>query len=352
MVGDGHPSARGTRGQLSKFEHCLPPFITWVSYKRSISTYKKVTNVLASGLLIASTYKEPRDAFRVRAAVSARSLWRPTSSSRLGLFSLRARWVGIAVDAEVESRPASKLLGRYLRHYIMWVLGPWERALVRWRVTPNALTFASFVVACFSAVFFALGNFGAGGWLYLLTGILDILDGRIARATGKVTKGGAFFDSVMDRYAELVVFGGLAVFYRAQLGASTWRSSALARLDHGQLHARPRRGARRAGQHRHHAAARAALLPRRHQRPVAHRRDAVRPRRLAAVRAGGGGAGPARRFGQRDGGAAHLAHAGAPRRARRRRRARARTCRRRPSFRWRPSANRSSSAPPSSARPP
>ena len=132
----------------------------------------------------------------------------------LGLFSLRARWVGIAVDAEVASRPASKLLGRYLRHYIMWVLGPWERTLVRWRVSPNALTFASFLVACVSAVCFALGNFGAGGWLYLLTGILDILDGRIARATGKVTKGGAFFDSVMDRYAELVVFGGLTIFYR------------------------------------------------------------------------------------------------------------------------------------------
>jgi phosphatidylglycerophosphate synthase len=132
----------------------------------------------------------------------------------LGLFSLRARWVGIAVDAEVASRPASKLLGRYLRHYIMWVLGPWERTLVRWRVSPNALTFGSFLVACASAVFFATGNFGAGGWLYLLTGILDILDGRIARATGKVTKGGAFFDSVMDRYAELVVFGGLAIYYR------------------------------------------------------------------------------------------------------------------------------------------
>src|ERR1700753_2733791 len=132
----------------------------------------------------------------------------------LGLFSLRARWVGIAVDAEVESRPASKLLGRYLRHYLMWVLGPWERALVRWRVTPNELTFASLITACLSGFFFAIGNFGAGGWIYLLTGILDILDGRIARATGKVTKGGAFFDSVMDRYAEIVVFSGLAIFYR------------------------------------------------------------------------------------------------------------------------------------------
>src|SRR5262245_44303415 len=121
----------------------------------------------------------------------------------LGLFSLRARWVGIPVDAEVASRPASKLLGRFLRHYIMWVLGPYERVLVRWRVTPNALTMASFVVACAAGFFFAIGNFGAGGWLYLLTGILDILDGRIARATGQVTKGGAFYDSVMDRYAEL-----------------------------------------------------------------------------------------------------------------------------------------------------
>jgi phosphatidylglycerophosphate synthase len=131
-----------------------------------------------------------------------------------GLFSLRARWVGIPVDSEVASRPASKLLGRFLRHYMMWILGPWERTLVRWRVSPNALTFASFLVACASACCFAIGSFGAGGWLYLLTGILDILDGRIARATGRVSKGGAFFDSVMDRYAELVVFGGLSVYYR------------------------------------------------------------------------------------------------------------------------------------------
>jgi phosphatidylglycerophosphate synthase len=120
----------------------------------------------------------------------------------------------MAVDSDVASRPASKLLGRYLRHYIMWVLGPYERSLVKLRVSPNALTFASFIVACVSATFFAIGNFGAGGWLYLLTGILDILDGRVARATGKVSAGGAFFDSVMDRYAELVVFGGLSIFYR------------------------------------------------------------------------------------------------------------------------------------------
>jgi CDP-diacylglycerol--glycerol-3-phosphate 3-phosphatidyltransferase len=50
--------------------------------------------------------------------------------------------------------------------------------------------------------------------LYLFTGILDIFDGRVARATNSVSAGGAFFDSVMDRYSEMIVFGGLAYFYR------------------------------------------------------------------------------------------------------------------------------------------
>jgi phosphatidylglycerophosphate synthase len=130
------------------------------------------------------------------------------------VFALRARFGGVPVDAEVARRPASRLLGRFLRHYFMWVLGPWERAVVRTGVSPNLITLTSLGTAIGSAAAIAGGRFALGGWLYLATGILDILDGRVARATGRVTIGGAFFDSVMDRYAELVVFGGLALFYR------------------------------------------------------------------------------------------------------------------------------------------
>jgi phosphatidylglycerophosphate synthase len=130
------------------------------------------------------------------------------------VFGLRARFGGVPVDAEVARRPASRLLGRFLRHYFMWVLGPWERALARLGISPNAITLTSLGTAIGSAVAIAEGRFALGGWLYLATGILDILDGRVARATGRVTAGGAFFDSVMDRYAELVVFGGLSFFYR------------------------------------------------------------------------------------------------------------------------------------------
>lgn len=132
----------------------------------------------------------------------------------LVLFELRSRIYGMPIDGDVQKRSASRLLGRYLRHYLMWVLRPYERALVRLGVSPNAITAASLATAAGSAWAFASGRFALGGWLYLFTGILDIFDGRVARATGRVSPGGAFFDSVMDRYSELIVFSGLAYFYR------------------------------------------------------------------------------------------------------------------------------------------
>lgn len=133
----------------------------------------------------------------------------------LVVFQLRI-WRGHPTeDAEVAERPASVLLGRYLRHYMMWVLSPAERALARLGVSPSAITFASLLTAVASAMCLSRGRFGAGGWLYLVTGMLDILDGRVARRTGRVTAAGAYFDSVIDRYAELLVFSGLAFYYRS-----------------------------------------------------------------------------------------------------------------------------------------
>jgi phosphatidylglycerophosphate synthase len=131
-----------------------------------------------------------------------------------GLFLIRSRLWGMPEDPEVLSRSASRLLSRFWRHFIMWTLRPYERTLVRLGVTPNAITLASLVTALISAWGFATGRFALGGWMYLFTGILDIFDGRVARATNRVSPGGAFFDSVMDRYSEIIVFGGMAYFYR------------------------------------------------------------------------------------------------------------------------------------------
>jgi len=133
----------------------------------------------------------------------------------LAVFAVRCARRGLPADTQIDGRPASRLLGRWIRHYMVWTLSPWERALVRLHVAPNRITLASLVVACGAGAALAWGRFTLGGWLYLLAGMLDILDGRVARASGRVTRGGAYFDSVIDRYAELAVFSGLALYYRA-----------------------------------------------------------------------------------------------------------------------------------------
>ena len=135
----------------------------------------------------------------------------------LGVFTISLRAGRVPLDTDVARRSSSPLLGRFLRRYLVWVLSPWERGLARLGVSPNDITLASLLTASGAAVALAGGRFALGGWLYFLTGILDILDGRVARATGRVSQAGAYFDSVVDRYAELVVFGGLAYFYRSSV---------------------------------------------------------------------------------------------------------------------------------------
>jgi phosphatidylglycerophosphate synthase len=63
----------------------------------------------------------------------------------------------------------------------------------------------------------ALGRFGLGGWLFLLSGILDAMDGRLARARGQVSPVGVAFDSILDRYVDAVMLLGLAWYFR-----TTW----------------------------------------------------------------------------------------------------------------------------------
>jgi CDP-diacylglycerol--glycerol-3-phosphate 3-phosphatidyltransferase len=53
--------------------------------------------------------------------------------------------------------------------------------------------------------------------LLIFAALLDILDGQVARLRGRVTRFGAFFDSVLDRYSDIIVYVGIMVFYaRAQ----------------------------------------------------------------------------------------------------------------------------------------
>src|ERR1043165_9093157 len=94
------------------------------------------------------------------------------------------------------------------------------RGLALTRISPNVLTFLGLVINIVAAVLFGYANpqnysrmFLYAGLVIIGAGIFDMVDGRVARATGQVTTFGAFFDSVIDRYSDVALFFGLLVYY-------------------------------------------------------------------------------------------------------------------------------------------
>ena len=88
------------------------------------------------------------------------------------------------------------------------------------RISPNVLTFVGLIINTGAALLFGFANsqnyvrmFLYAGLVIIGAGIFDMVDGRVARQTEKVTVFGAFFDSVIDRYSDVVIFFGLLVFY-------------------------------------------------------------------------------------------------------------------------------------------
>lgn len=85
--------------------------------------------------------------------------------------------------------------------------------LVRRRVNPNVITTIGTACMITSAVIFASGRISIAGWVLGLTAIFDVLDGNVARRSGRETKFGAFYDSSLDRISDGAVLAGLTVFY-------------------------------------------------------------------------------------------------------------------------------------------
>src|SRR5262249_59674034 len=93
---------------------------------------------------------------------------------------------------------------------------PLARVLAGWGVTANSLTIAGVILNTGVAALIAAGSFPASGILLLVVNALDLLDGAVARASGRASAFGAFLDSTLDRYAEAVVFVGLTMWFASQ----------------------------------------------------------------------------------------------------------------------------------------
>lgn len=104
------------------------------------------------------------------------------------------------------------MLGRYRERVRLWS-DPAGRGLFRLRLRPNHLTVIGLVVSFFAAAAFISGHLRGAGCLLVLAGLCDLLDGSLARASGQVTAFGAFLDSVIDRYSDLIVLLGIVVLF-------------------------------------------------------------------------------------------------------------------------------------------
>ena len=94
-----------------------------------------------------------------------------------------------------------------------WFERPAVSILVALKFTPSVATAVGLGIAVIAAYFVYQGEFFIGGVLVLFGSVFDLLDGGIARATGRVSRRGALMDSVFDRVSELTVLIGLAMYY-------------------------------------------------------------------------------------------------------------------------------------------
>lgn len=102
------------------------------------------------------------------------------------------------------------------------ILHPFITLMIRFRITPNMMTSVGFFLNILAATIFILGAelgiknelsyVGWGGFTILIAGLFDMIDGRLARLGNLSSKFGAFYDSVIDRYSELVMFLGICYY--------------------------------------------------------------------------------------------------------------------------------------------
>ena len=104
----------------------------------------------------------------------------------------------------------------HMRAPIEKAVKPIGDRLRRTRLTPDHLTVAGLVVAAGAAVAIGLGWFALGLLLVVLAALPDLLDGALAKASNSSSQRGAFFDSVIDRVTDSLLFGGVAWYFASE----------------------------------------------------------------------------------------------------------------------------------------
>ena len=101
----------------------------------------------------------------------------------------------------------------WIKNLFLRSMTPIVDFFIKRRLNPNHFTTLGLILSGGAAYLFGIGFLRIAGIIMLISGIFDIIDGKVARATNRVTKFGALYDSTLDRYAEVMIFFGLAYFF-------------------------------------------------------------------------------------------------------------------------------------------
>jgi CDP-diacylglycerol---glycerol-3-phosphate 3-phosphatidyltransferase len=148
----------------------------------------------------------------------------PAGAERLVvLANLAAGLLSLGAFALVRPPSPPRLAGRRglvaaVGRWAYWAVRPLVGLSVRLRLSPATLTWLGLALTVVAAGFAALGWWGLAGVMLLWGGTCDMLDGELARATGRVSRAGAFLDSNLDRLSEIVLFAGLGLGLSGRAG--------------------------------------------------------------------------------------------------------------------------------------
>lgn len=115
------------------------------------------------------------------------------------------------VDFKGLSRmPEILILSEKIKRQFLRMTAPICQVLSNLGISPNAISFAGLLLSMGAGLLYGGGLFFQGGLVLIVAGICDVLDGQMARQTGKHSLFGAFFDSAVDRFSEIFIFMGFA----------------------------------------------------------------------------------------------------------------------------------------------
>jgi CDP-diacylglycerol--glycerol-3-phosphate 3-phosphatidyltransferase len=111
------------------------------------------------------------------------------------------------------SQTSADKLQVFRKTIAVYITQPLVSVLAKTPITPNMVTWIGFIIILAAAVLAALGHPFAAGWVVLLSGLFDIIDGALARGTNQVTRFGGILDSTLDRASEAIMLLGIAAMF-------------------------------------------------------------------------------------------------------------------------------------------